>query len=56
MSAVEQYRLEAEQNGVRRHPDIPPYVPEIPGDPRILERALAAILDNAIKFSPDGGM
>jgi len=28
-------------------------VPEIPGNPRSLERALAAILDNAIKFSTD---
>jgi len=55
MSTVEQYRLEAEQNGVRLHQDIPPYVPEIPGDPKSLERALAAILDNAIKFSLDGG-
>ena len=53
MSTVEQYRLEAEQNGVRLHLDIPPYVPEIPGNPRSLERALAAILDNAIKFSTD---
>ena len=53
MSAVDQYRLETEQNSVRLHLDIPPYVPEIPSDPRSLERALAAILDNAIKFSTD---
>jgi signal transduction histidine kinase len=55
MSTIEHYRLKAEQNGVRLHLDIPPYVPEIPGDQKSLERALVAILDNAIKFSPDGG-
>ena len=30
-------------------------VPTIPGDARSLERALIAIVDNAIKFSPRGG-
>jgi two-component system phosphate regulon sensor histidine kinase PhoR len=30
-------------------------VPPIHGDPRSLERALAALVDNAIKFSPHGG-
>ena len=29
--------------------------PPIPGDPRSLERALIALVDNAIKFSPRGG-
>jgi signal transduction histidine kinase len=30
-------------------------IPKIPADPRTLERAVGAILDNAIKFSPNGG-
>ena len=29
--------------------------PSIPGDVRLLERALTALVDNAIKFSPRGG-
>jgi len=54
VSVVEQFRPKAEQNGIRLNLDIP-HIPEIPGDHKSLERALAAILDNAIKFSPDGG-
>jgi signal transduction histidine kinase len=30
-------------------------VPQVAGDPKSLERALTAIVDNAIKFSPRGG-
>ena len=30
-------------------------IPTIPGDARSLERALMALVDNAIKFSPHGG-
>jgi signal transduction histidine kinase len=32
-----------------------PNLPNISGDPKSLERALRALLDNAIKFSPNGG-
>jgi signal transduction histidine kinase len=32
-----------------------PGFPPISGDPKSLERALTAIIDNAIKFSPNGG-
>jgi len=30
-------------------------LPNVSGDPKSLERALMALVDNAIKFSPDGG-
>jgi signal transduction histidine kinase len=30
-------------------------LPFISGDPRALERALSALMDNAIKYSPNGG-
>lgn len=30
-------------------------VPQVAGDPKSLERALTALVDNAIKFSPQGG-
>ncbi len=36
---------------VKPDPDLPP----ASGDPKNLERALTALVDNAIKFSPDGG-
>jgi signal transduction histidine kinase len=35
--------------------DLAPELPQVDGDGKSLERAIAAILDNAIKFSPDGG-
>ncbi len=36
-------------------PQVPPGLPEIRGDAVSLRRALCALLDNAIKFSPEGG-
>jgi len=38
---------------LRVKPD--PHLPQVAGDRQSLERALTALLDNAIKFSPDGG-
>jgi signal transduction histidine kinase len=35
-------------------PDIP--LPQVAGDHQSLERAMTALLDNAVKFSPDGGL
>ena len=32
-----------------------PNLPNVSGDPKSLERALTALVDNAIKFSPHGG-
>lgn len=32
-----------------------PQLPNVSGDPKSLERALAALVDNAVKFSPSGG-
>lgn len=60
LSAVIQNAIEQEGDPARRqkveiHLDAPENLPEIPGDPKSLQRALAAVLDNAIKFSPDGG-
>jgi PAS domain S-box-containing protein len=34
---------------------LPANLPQIMGDERLLERSLDEILDNAVKFSPDGG-
>lgn len=54
-SAVEQQRQHASRSQVGLSLNIAPRLPKISGDPKTLERAVAAILDNAIKFSPDGG-
>jgi len=53
--AVEQERTRAERNGVGFIINIAPNIPAISADSKSLERAIIAILDNAIKFSPEGG-
>lgn len=45
----------AAQNGVTLHLDAPSDLPKIPADPKTLARAFMALVDNAIKFSPQGG-
>jgi len=35
--------------------NVQPNLPNVSGDPKSLERALTALVDNAVKFSPDGG-
>ncbi len=52
---VEQMRARAVQNSVAFKLTVAPDLPQVDGDAKSLERALAAILDNAIKYSPDGG-
>ena len=48
--------VEAHSNGLTQiHLAIPLNLPKIPGDVKSLERAFSAILDNACKFSPEGG-
>ena len=54
-TCVEQARPQAEQNKVGIRMVIAPNVSIVQGHARSLQRAFAAILDNAIKFSPDGG-
>ena len=53
--AVEQQRSKAEQGRVGLSLTIPPSLPKVSADEKSLERAITAVLDNAIKFSPDGG-
>ncbi|HEY9077981.1 MAG TPA: ATP-binding protein [Anaerolineaceae bacterium] len=54
-SAVESQRERAGRNKIGINMNIAPNLPPVSGDPHSLERALSAIIDNAIKFSPDGG-
>lgn len=53
--AVESQRNHAKRNSVGISLKIAPDLPSISADPSSLERAFTAIIDNAIKFSPDGG-
>lgn len=52
---VEAYHEKAAANLVTLHLQVSLGLPATSGDPKTLERALAALVDNAIKFSPDGG-
>ncbi len=54
-SVVEQYRSRADTNAVGLSLWIAPGMLTILAESRSLGRAIAAVLDNAIKFSPDGG-
>ena len=54
-AAVEKRLPELEDSPATLSLWIAPDLPPITGDAKSLERAIAAILDNAIKFSPDGG-
>src|ERR1035437_3337412 len=51
VATVEKQRTQSEHNQVRLKLVIPSGIPAIQGDAKSLERAIAAILDNAIKFS-----
>jgi signal transduction histidine kinase len=53
-STVAALRPKIEENHLQLELNIP-NLPPIPGDAKSLERAFGAILDNAIKFSYDGG-
>ncbi|MCK6540167.1 MAG: ATP-binding protein, partial [Anaerolineales bacterium] len=54
-NVLNQYQPKAAQRNVtlRIEPDL--NLPPVSGDPKSLERAIMALVDNAIKFSPKGG-
>jgi len=54
-AVVEKYQEKAAQGNVKLRFTPDPKLPAISGDPKSLERALMALVDNAIKFSPKGG-
>ena len=47
--------MHAERAGIGFSMSIDSGLPRILADPKTLEKAITAILDNAIKFSPEGG-
>jgi len=52
---IEKYNAQAEKNGIRLKLKGNSKLPPVSGDEKSLERALQALVDNAIKFSPKGG-
>jgi signal transduction histidine kinase len=54
-AAVDEKRAYAEASGVAMKLAIAPDLPKVLGDAKNLQRAFAAIVDNAIKFSDTGG-
>ena len=52
---IDGLRSKAEQNHIQLHLRVARDIPGIHGNQRGLRRAMQAVLDNAIKFSPDGG-
>ena len=54
-TVVGRYAAAAQERGVSLQFTPSPNLPPVWGDPKSLERALMALVDNAIKFSPQGG-
>ena len=54
-TVVGKYAGFAQERGVSLRFTPSPNLPPVWGDPKSLERALVALVDNAIKFSPQGG-
>jgi signal transduction histidine kinase len=52
---TDKYAPHAKEHGVNLRLTPNPNVPPVSGDSKSLERALMALIDNAIKFSPRGG-
>ncbi len=52
---VDSYQEKAAANLLTLRLEIVPKIPSTSGDPKTLERAISSLVDNAIKFSPNGG-
>lgn len=52
---AKRYEDKGAANLLTIHVNADPGLPNVSGDPKSLERALTALVDNAVKFSPDGG-
>jgi signal transduction histidine kinase len=54
-TAVGRVRERARKNGIRMNLSIAPELPLVSADVKAMDRVLHVLLDNAIKFSPNGG-
>ncbi len=55
MEVIEAYRPAAQKQAIELQVHLPANPVEVKGDAKSLSRALSAVVDNAIKFSPNGG-
>lgn len=53
--AAARFEERAAAQGIDLRVKADPFLPAVPGDAQGLERALASLVDNAVKFSPEGG-
>ncbi len=53
--AIKGLQERSKQSNIKLHINIQPDLPRVQADSKSLSRAIAAIIDNAIKFSPEGG-
>jgi signal transduction histidine kinase len=54
-SVARRYSPEAQRRGLQLHVRSPADLPLVDGNPEALERIFANLVDNAIKFTPEGG-
>ncbi len=52
---VDSITAHAAEAGLTFEVNLPPDLPQVPGDRNGLMQAIGALIDNAVKFSPDGG-
>jgi two-component system, OmpR family, sensor kinase len=55
VSVLENYEQKAKRHHIRFKVKAETGLPQVAGDPKSLERAFTALIDNAVKFSPRGG-
>jgi signal transduction histidine kinase len=53
-AVADKYRAKAQEKNIQFSVELPDSLPMISGDPKSLERALTALVDNAIKFTDAG--